>query len=102
MSADATARQLDVLRYVAESIDRRGLAPTIREIGAHTGIGSTNGVVCHLSRLERHGLLRRKLLDADGAVVARGLRVTPEGRAALGYESPLLDLTRARGALRVV
>jgi len=39
---------------------RRGYPPTLREIGAHMGIRSTNGVNDHLRALERKGYLTRE------------------------------------------
>lgn len=56
---DLTARQQQVLEYIRESIKKRGYPPTLREIGAHMGIRSTNGVNDHLRALERKGYLSR-------------------------------------------
>ncbi|MFO0614168.1 MAG: transcriptional repressor LexA [Polyangiaceae bacterium] len=55
-----TDRQQQVLRYIRESITERGYPPTLREIGAHMGIRSTNGVNDHLRALERKGYLTRE------------------------------------------
>jgi repressor LexA len=55
-----TDRQLQVLRYIRQSITERGYPPTLREIGAHMGIRSTNGVNDHLRALERKGYLTRE------------------------------------------
>ena len=55
-----TARQDQVLRYIRQSIIDRGYPPTLREIGAHMGIKSTNGVNDHLRALERKGYLTRE------------------------------------------
>src|SRR5689334_11886288 len=55
-----TDRQQQVLRYIRESIQERGYPPTLREIGAHMGIRSTNGVNDHLRALERKGYLTRE------------------------------------------
>jgi repressor LexA len=54
-----TARQQLVLDFVRASIAEHGYAPTIREIGAHIGIRSTNGVNDHLRALERKGHIVR-------------------------------------------
>lgn len=72
-----TDRQQQVLRYIRQSINERGYPPTLREIGAHMGIRSTNGVNDHLRALERKGYLTRedmksralrpRDLDLDGA-----------------------------------
>ncbi|APR76108.1 SOS-response repressor and protease LexA [Minicystis rosea] len=55
-----TDRQQQVLRYIRQSINERGYPPTLREIGAHMGIRSTNGVNDHLRALERKGYLTRE------------------------------------------
>src|SRR5690242_9356162 len=55
-----TERQKAVLDYIVESIQDRGYPPTLREIGNHLGIKSTNGVNDHLRALERKGYLTRE------------------------------------------
>ncbi len=55
-----TDRQQAVLEYITGSIDQRGYPPTLREIGNHLGIRSTNGVNDHLRALERKGYLTRE------------------------------------------
>jgi repressor LexA len=55
-----TDRQQQVLLYIRQSIHERGYPPTLREIGAHMGIRSTNGVNDHLRALERKGYLTRE------------------------------------------
>src|ERR1041384_5444715 len=55
-----TDRQQQVLHYIRQSIHERGYAPTLREIGAHMGIRSTNGVNDHLRAPERKGYLTRE------------------------------------------
>src|SRR3954447_9558484 len=55
-----TERQQQVLEYIRSSIADRGYPPTLREIGAHMGIRSTNGVNDHLRALERKGYLTRE------------------------------------------
>ncbi len=55
-----TKRQEQTLDFIRESIRGRGYPPTLREIGEHMGIRSTNGVNDHLRALERKGYLRRE------------------------------------------
>ena len=55
-----TERQEMILQFIRASIRERGYPPTLREIGAHMGIQSTNGVSDHLRALERKGYLRRE------------------------------------------
>lgn len=70
-----TDRQAAVLDFITNHIQHTGFPPTIREIGDHLGISSTNGVNDHLKALERKGYLVREdaksrairpLYDPDG------------------------------------
>jgi repressor LexA len=54
-----TDRQREVLGFIEAKIARDGFPPTIREIGQHLGIRSTNGVTDHLKALQRKGVLTR-------------------------------------------
>ena len=71
-----TARQKAVLEYISDSIDSRGYPPTLREIGNHLGIRSTNGVNDHLRALERKGYLTREDMKSRTLRLVR----TPDGR----------------------
>jgi len=55
-----TDRQRMVLECIRASIEQNGYPPTLREIGNHLGIKSTNGVNDHLRALERKGFLTRE------------------------------------------
>jgi repressor LexA len=59
MPEGLTERQREILDYISSSIDQRGFPPTLREIGQHFGIRSTNGVNDHLKALEKKGFLSR-------------------------------------------
>ena len=59
-----TDRQQQILNFIADSINGRGFPPTLREIGEHFGIKSTNGVNDHLKALEKKGFLRREDLKS--------------------------------------
>ena len=54
-----TDRQQLVLSFIEKNIVKMGFPPTIREIGEHLGIKSTNGVSDHLKALEKKGFLKR-------------------------------------------
>jgi repressor LexA len=73
--ADAlTQRQREILDFISSSILERGFPPTLREIGEHFNIRSTNGVNDHLKALEKKGHLRREDLKS------RAMRpVLPDG-----------------------
>ena len=64
MPDQLTQRQAEILDFISVSIDERGFPPTLREIGTHFGIRSTNGVNDHLKALEKKGHLRREDLKS--------------------------------------
>jgi repressor LexA len=59
-----TDRQREILDFITRSIRDRGYPPTLREIGLHFGIKSTNGVNDHLRALEKKGHLQREDLKS--------------------------------------
>jgi len=59
-----TDRQREILDFITRSIRDRGYPPTLREIGLHFGIRSTNGVNDHLRALEKKGHLQREDLKS--------------------------------------
>ena len=59
-----TDRQQEILNFISQSITERGYPPTLREIGLHFGIRSTNGVNDHLRALEKKGFLQREDLKS--------------------------------------
>jgi repressor LexA len=71
-----TQRQQEILDFISTSIDKRGFPPTLREIGIHFGIRSTNGVNDHLKALEKKGFLTREDLKS------RAMRPLSGGRQA--------------------
>jgi len=59
-AAELTDRQKKVLGFIDTHIKQHGFPPTIREIGLHLGIKSTNGVNDHLNALQKKGFLTRE------------------------------------------
>ena len=99
-----TKRQQLVLEYISESIQQNGYPPTLREIGAHFGIRSTNGVNDHLLALERKGFLRREDMKSRAlrptAFAGNVPREVPlVGRVAAGQ--PILAIENLEGTLRL-
>lgn len=78
-----TERQQAALDYIRHSIQTMGYPPTLREIAAHMGIRSTNGVNDHLRALERKGYLARQELKS------RGMRLV--GPAVQSEEEPATE-----------
>jgi repressor LexA len=76
MTEPLTERQEKILSFIKKSIVDQGYPPTIREIGEHFGIRSTNGVNDHLKALERKGYLQR------GELKSRALSVLEGGKSA--------------------
>ena len=78
MTEPLTERQEKILAFIKKSILDQCYPPTIREIGEHFGIRSTNGVNDHLKALERKGYLMR------GELKSRALSVIEGGKGAGG------------------
>src|SRR5687768_15231539 len=64
MAEALTQRQREILEFISASTVERGFPPTLREIGEHFNIKSTNGVNDHLKALEKKGHLRREDLKS--------------------------------------
>jgi repressor LexA len=105
-----TDRQRDILEFITQSIGQRGYPPTLREIGTHFGIRSTNGVNDHLRALEKKGYLQREDLKSRALrpVGASGRPLEPStevvdipllGRVAAGV--PLLAVENVEDTVRV-
>ena len=80
MSEPLTERQEKILSFIKRSILEQGYPPTIREIGEHFGIRSTNGVNDHLKALERKGYLMRGELKSRALSVVEGARMPRLGK----------------------
>jgi repressor LexA len=109
-----TARQAKVLQFIIKSLDDRGYPPTIREIGVHMDIRSTNGVNDHLKALERKGYLvrdqsksraLRPLYAPDGIKLSTGrsnsnmVEVPIVGRIAAG--NPIAAINHAEDTIAI-
>ena len=94
MAEALTQRQREILEFISASIVERGFPPTLREIGEHFNIRSTNGVNDHLKALEKKGHLRREDLKS------RAMRpVLPDGSGEL---IPMGARPRGTGEVRLV
>ena len=96
-----TARQTEILEFIRDEMDRRGMPPTIRELGHQFGIRSTKGVEDHLAALERKGFIRRergksRAIEVSDRPDMRGARLLPlVGRIAAG--APVLAVENQEG-----
>jgi repressor LexA len=76
METNLSERQQAMLNFLSEYIADTGYPPSIREIGAATGISSTSVVSYNLRRLEEAGYIDRE------PEVSRGLKLTDVARKA--------------------
>ena len=70
MSEQLTEKQQRALQFIQAEITDRGRPPTLREIGGHIGVSSTNGVRYVLDALVRKGFLERS------PMLSRGIELT--------------------------
>ena len=69
-----TERQQEILDFIREQQDLRGMTPTTAEIMERFGFASPNAVTSHLQALERKGALLREPNKARGLVLADSYR----------------------------
>ena len=66
MSKGLTPKQKEILDFIREHMQKYSAPPTIREIGKHFRISSTNGVRCHLTALENKNYIKRASYRSRG------------------------------------
>ena len=94
-TATYTAKQREVLEIIRQTIEERGIAPTLEEIGAEMGGISRVAVLDHLRKLEQKGAIERRaresrairIVDQD-FLPSRG--IPRAGRIAAG--EPILEV----------
>ncbi len=98
-----TPRQRQALDFIEDCIENRGSPPTLREIGEHMNIRSTNGVNDHLKALKKKGFLQRGAMKSRALfpVHAQGetVRIPLLGHVPAGQ--PLLAVEEYETSLRV-
>lgn len=88
--ATLTERQKEILDFIRDYRDRRGISPTQREICEHFGFSSFGTLQKHIRLLMEKGVLvrdwnkRRSLILAEDAAPARAVEVPLFGRIAAG------------------
>lgn len=84
---DLTPRQNQLLAFIQAHIAEKGCPPTMREMAAHLGVTSTNGVNDHLLALEKKGHVMR---GERGTM--RSLRlITPAGASMTEAEAERIN-----------
>jgi len=78
MSEKLTEKQQRALSFIQGEISERGRPPTLREIGGHIGVSSTNGVRYVLDALVRKGFLERS------PMLSRGIELTDRSAVSSG------------------
>lgn len=91
-----TDRQSEILSWIRRYVSENGYPPTIREIGKQFGIGSPNGVMCHLRAFEKKGLIVR-----GGGGRSRAYRVSVDSPGGSGELSALAEKVRNSAWLKV-
>ena len=89
MKNTITERQREIYEFVRATIEKRGIPPTMREIGEEFGIRSTNGVEGHLAALEKSGFITRERGKS------RGLSVRAREHPSSSVAIPLLGRVAA-------
>ncbi|RVU71617.1 MULTISPECIES: transcriptional repressor LexA [Lactobacillus] len=79
-------KQLEILKFIYDTVEDRGFPPTVREICAGVNLSSTSTVHGHLSRLEKKGLI------VKDATKPRALEITAEGRKELGIKPTTIPI----------
>lgn len=59
-----TVRQLEIMEFARDSVEERGVAPTLEEIAVQLGGITRVSVLGHLRALERKGAIRRRAREA--------------------------------------
>ncbi len=103
MNQKLTTRQRAVLEFIVDYIERHRFPPTMREIGDHLGIASTNGVSDHIKALTRKGCLYQRTGKRSRTLLPTPLGLELLGRGTEERDDPAQGLGRgAREGGRVV
>ncbi len=63
MTKASEKRQLNILRFIYNTVESKGYPPTVREICQAVSLSSTSTVHGHLARLTKKGFLKKILLS---------------------------------------
>ena len=108
---ELTARQEEIYEYIKKYSKENRMPPTVREIGNHFEISSTNGVRSILAALIKKGYLNRaprlsrgiEIVDTDGSASESAPSNTIEipivGRVAAG--TPILAVQNLEGTVTI-
>jgi repressor LexA len=97
-----TARQMQLLQIIEDSLTKRGYVPTLQEMAHAMRIASLHGVKRHLAALERKGYIRRfpgrrRAIEIMQHIMPPEGSIPVLGRVAAGQ--PLLAVENQEGVL---
>ncbi|MBP2057737.1 repressor LexA [Lactobacillus colini] len=81
-----TSKQVQILQYIYDTVEKRKFPPTVREICEAVNLSSTSTVHGHLARLEHKGWLYRD------ATKPRAIEVTKAGLKELGVKPQVIPI----------
>lgn len=87
--SELTPRQAQIVRFITDTIARRGYPPTVREIGRAVGLKSPSAVHAQLKRLEDKGILTRE------RAMTRAIRLLGAEKRLSGNSLPLVGKVTA-------
>jgi len=89
MNQPISPRQVTILQYIRESVQRRGYPPSLREIAQAVGLSSQSTVSYHLSALVKKGYLSRgRGLPRTTVELPSGQEAAPPAPAGNGAAGP--------------
>jgi len=94
--APLTRRQQQIVEFLRQYTEERGISPTLEEIAEHFGVNKVT-IFGHVAELERKGVLRRA---ARG--VSRALQLVDEPSATAGLQLPVLGKIAAGAPIEAV
>ncbi|WP_461219549.1 transcriptional repressor LexA [Lapidilactobacillus salsurivasis] len=86
MTKGISNKQLEILRFIYDTVNDCGYPPTVREICAAVDLSSSSTVHGHLARLTERGYLDRDKTKP------RAMELTEMGRDAIGVKEQLIPL----------
>jgi repressor LexA len=101
-SAPLTARQRQVLQFVAACVESHGYPPTLREIAAHLQVSGPLPVSKHLAALEKKGYLKRDSVSRGIALtmpMSRSVSLPVAGTVRAGHLAPAVEDLRGTFAV---